>query len=290
MTGEVECVWALGAQLGEGPIWMADEKAVWFVDIKAHKIHRFVPSTGEQKSWQAPAQVSFLAPVAGGGFIVGLQTGLHRFDPRSGAFELLATVERPDLGNRLNDGYVDPKGRLWFGSMHDSEQERTGSLYRLSEDGKPQRMDTGYAITNGPAVSPDGRTLYHNETKDGVIYAFDLSEDGVLSGKREFLRIDPPAHPDGPIVDAEGCLWQALFGGWGVNRYSPKGELIGRVELPVSNVTKVAFGDDDLKTLYITTAWLHLTLEKRAEQPLAGGLFRVRVDAPGQPQNLVRLG
>ena len=290
-NNEVQCVWPLGAELGEGPIWLPADKAVWFVDIKGHKVHRYQPDTGAQRSWDAPEQVTFLAPVEGGGFIVGLKSGLHRFDPSTGGFTLMTVVERPDLDNRTNDGFVDQKGRLWFGTMNDPEKLRQGSLYRLGADGKPLRMDSGYAITNGPATSPDGRTLYHNETKDRIVYAFDLAEDGSLSNKREFVRIArADAHPDGPAVDSEGCLWVALFGGWGVERYSPAGELIGRIELPVPNVTKPAFGGDDLKTMYLTTAWLSLTPEKRAETPLAGGLFAVRVDTPGLPQNFVRLG
>jgi sugar lactone lactonase YvrE len=290
MANEPECIWPLEAQLGEGPVWVAEEQALWFVDIKAPCIHRFHPATGDRKTWNAPEQVSFLAPIKGGGFVVGLQSGLHRFDPKTGAFTLVATVERPDLGNRLNDGYVDAKGRLWFGSMDDAEKARQGSLYRWSPGGQVQRMDQGYAITNGPAASPDGRTLYHNETRDGIVYAFDLADDGSLSNKREFVRVDPPAHPDGPVVDSEGCLWQSLFGGWGVDRYSPDGKRIGRLELPVSNVTKVAFGGEDLKTLYITTAWLHLKPEDRPKQPLAGGLFAARVATPGLPQNYLDLG
>jgi xylono-1,5-lactonase len=291
MGNEVQCVWPLGAELGEGPIWMAAEKALWFVDIKGRHVHRYEPETGARRSWDAPEPVSFLAPVAGGGFIVGLKSGLHRFDPATGAFTLTTTVEPPELDNRTNDGFVDQKGRLWFGTMHDPEVLRQGSLYRLGADGKPVRMDAGYAITNGPATSPDGRTLYHIETRDRIIYAFDLAEDGGLSNKRELFRITRPnANPDGPCVDAEGCLWISLFRGWGVERYSPSGELIGRIELPVPNVTKAAFGGPDLKTIFFTTAWLSLTPEKRAAAPLAGGLFAVRVETPGLPQNFVRLG
>lgn len=290
MANDVECLWPVGAELGEGPVWMAAEKALWFVDIKGRHVHRYEPETGARRSWDAPEQVTFLAPVeGGGGFIAGLKSGLHHFDPSSGGFTLMTTVERPDFDNRTNDGFVDVAGRLWFGTMHDPEQLRQGSLYRLGADGKPMRMDTGYAITNGPATSPDGRTLYHIETRDRIIYAFDLAEDGALSNKRELFQIARPgAHPDGPCVDEEGCIWISLFNGWGIERYSPAGELIGRIELPVPNVTKGAFGGDDLKTLYLTTAWLNMTPERRAEAPLSGALFAVRVDTPGLPQNFLR--
>jgi xylono-1,5-lactonase len=287
------CVWDLGAKLGEGPVWSAAEGAVWFVDIKGERVHRFVPATGEKTSWTAPAQPGFLAPIAsqdGGGFVAGLKTGLHRFDPASGVFDPLATVEDPALDNRLNDGFVDAQGRLWLGSMHDPEETKTGALYRMGPDGRPIRMDDGYCITNGPTVSPDGRTLYHTDTLERVIWAFDLAAGGALSNKRLFVAIDRPgAYPDGPIVDVEGCVWTGLFGGWGLARYSPAGELLSRIEMPVANVTKAAFGGPDLKTLYVTTAWKGLTDAQRVEQPLAGGLFAVDLDIPGLTQNEVRL-
>jgi sugar lactone lactonase YvrE len=284
----VACVWDLGAELGEGPVWSARDEALWFVDIKGKQVHRFSPASGQTRSWSAPSNPGFLAPVAGGGWLAGLKSGLHRFDPESGGFTLHAAVEpgRPD--NRLNDGHVDAEGRLWFGSMHDPETEPTGALYRLDRSGL-QAVDREYVITNGPAISPDGRTLYHTDTLKRVIYAFDR-DGGALSGRRVFAAIEDGAgYPDGPAVDAEGCVWTGLFGGWGLRRYAPNGELLGFVRFPCANVTKPAFGGADLKTLYVTTAWKGLSPAERAAQPLAGGLFRLAVDTPGLPQHEVRL-
>jgi xylono-1,5-lactonase len=290
MTREVTCVWPLGACLGEGPVWSAAEQAVWFVDIKRKQIHRFDAQTQQGRSWDAPHEPGFVLPVRGGGFVAGLKTGLHRFDPRSGEFTLIATVESPHLDNRLNDGYVDASGRLWFGSMHDPETQRTGVLYRFERDGTSVPCDTGYCVTNGPCVSPDGKTLYHVDTLGQVIYAFDLATDGALSNKRVFARIDQEnVFPDGPSVDAEGCLWSGLFGGSGLVRFSPRGEVLERIQLPCANVTKAAFGGDDLRTLYITTAWTGLSNAQRNAQLLAGGLFSVRIDTPGLPQNAIHL-
>ncbi|HEX7761501.1 MAG TPA: SMP-30/gluconolactonase/LRE family protein [Caulobacteraceae bacterium] len=291
MTAEARCVWPLGAQLGEGPIWSAGDSTLWFVDIKQQRVHAFNTVTGLGQVWPAPAQPGFLAPIAGGGFVAGLKTGLHRFDPGSGAFTLMAAVEAPELDNRLNDACVDAKGRLWFGTMHDPEQDETGALYRYDGDGAPRRMDDGYCITNGPALSPDGRTLYHVDTFRRLVWAFDVAEGGGLSGKRPFILVTRAgAYPDGVTVDAEGRLWLGLWGGWGVACYSPAGEEIGRIEAPCANVTKAAFGGDELKTLYFTTAWKGLSDAERAAQPLAGGLFAVAVDTSGLPQNEVRLG
>ena len=285
--GTMECVFQVDARLGEGPMWSAREHALWFVDIKGQCIYRYEEATRATRSWRAPEQVGFIVPTRRGQFICGLQSGLHGFEPASGAFELITLVDSDRPRNRLNDAHVDAAGRLWFGTMDDDETHSKGVLYRFDKRGL-KRCDEGYVITNGPATSPDGRTLYHIDTLQRLIYAFDLDTNGSLTGRRIFARIaDADGYPDGPTVDAAGCVWVGLFSGWGVNRYSPAGELLEKVSLPVANCTKVAFGGDDLRTLYVTTAWKGLTDEQRAQQPLAGGLFAGRVDTPGLPMHEV---
>jgi sugar lactone lactonase YvrE len=285
MPAGAECVWGLAAKLGEGASWSARERAVWFVDIKGRQVHRYDEATRTRRSWPAPEDVGFIVAARGGRLICGLKSGLYEFDPADGKFQLLTLVDSDRPRNRLNDGYVDAAGRLWFGTMDDDETNPTGALYRFDATGL-QRCDDDYVITNGPATSPDGRTLYHIDTLKREIYAFDLAADGSLSKRRIFARVaETDGHPDGPVVDATGCVWVGLFGGWGVNRYSPSGELLSKLSLPVANCTKAAFGGADLQTLYVTTAWKGLTPEQRAQQPLAGGLFAVRVDTPGLPAN-----
>jgi sugar lactone lactonase YvrE len=285
-----ECVWPVGAQLGEGPIWSAAEEAIWFVDIKGKRIHRFHEPTGKTQSFTAPSEPGFIAPTSDGTFIAGLKTGLHRFNPKTGEFQLLAKVEPNARNNRLNDGYVDSTGYLWFGSMDDDEKDPTGALYQLTDSGSRQR-DSGYIITNGPTASPDNRTLYHTDTLKKIVYAFDRAPDGMLSNRRIFTRIgEGDGHPDGPITDSQGYVWSGLFGGWGVNRYAPDGRKVSKLVMPVANVTKAAFGGKDLRTLYITTAWKGLSDKERKEQPNAGGLFRVRVDVAGLPQGIISHG
>lgn len=290
MSSKPECVCALGAELGEGPVWSARENALWFVDIKQKRIHRFAAATGELRSWDAPAQPGFIAPLPDGRFIAGTKSGLYTFDPADGTFALRHVVEPDKPGNRLNDGCVDAEGRLWFGSMDDYEADASGCLYRLESNG-PRAMDADYVITNGPALSPDMRTLYHTDTLERVIYAFDCVPDGALANKRVFVRIEDGAgYPDGPTVDSEGCVWTGLFAGWAVRRYSPLGALLEEVRFPCANVTKIAFGGADLRTVYATTAWKGLSAEARAEQPLAGGLFRFASHVAGLPQHEVRHG
>jgi xylono-1,5-lactonase len=283
----VECVCPIAARLGEGPMWSARERAVWFVDIKGRCVHRYDEASRTTQTWRAPEDVGFVVAARGGRFICGLKSGLYLFSPENGNFKLLTLVDTDHPGNRLNDAHVDSAGRLWFGTMDDAEVSSTGALYRFDARGL-QRCDPGYVITNGPATSPDGRTLYHIDTLERVIFAFDLAADGSLSSRRVFARVaESDGYPDGPVVDTAGCVWVGLYGGWGVNRYSPTGELLNKLSLPVANCTKPAFGGGDLKTLYVTSAWKGLAAEQRTQQSLAGGLFAVRVDTPGLPAHEV---
>jgi sugar lactone lactonase YvrE len=139
-------------------------------------------------------------------------------------------------------------------------------------------------ITNGPATSPDGRTLYHTDTLKGVVYAFDLDADGRVRGRRPLIRIEGPGQPDGTTVDAEGCLWIGVWGGWRVERWSPQGEKLGHVRVPAANVTKVAFAGPELKDVYVTTARAGLSADELEQQPGAGGLYAFRAEAQGLPQ------
>jgi sugar lactone lactonase YvrE len=289
MTSEPKSVWALGCELGEGPVWV--DGALWFTDIKSRKVHRLDPPSGERRSWDSPEQVGFVLPAQGGGFVAGLQSGLHLFDPQSGGFSLIAEMEPERPANRLNDGVVDPSGRLWFGTMDNEERAKSGAFYRFERGSVVRTGIEGIAITNGPCLSPDGRILYFVDTLAGTIEAADVAEDGALGPRRPFVRIDPKeGHPDGPTIDSEGCVWISLYAGWEARRYSPAGELVGRVRFPVSNITKIAFGGDDLRTAYATTARQLLAPEQIARQPEIGDLFEFRVDVPGVPCPRIALG
>ncbi|WP_426022421.1 SMP-30/gluconolactonase/LRE family protein [Brevundimonas sp. PWP3-1b1] len=279
---EPELMWDLGAELAEGPVWDERRRSVWFVDIKGRTLHRYGIDRGDTQTWTTPDQTGFALPAADGALICGVRGGLYRFDPDDEEFSLIVRVEPDRPQNRLNDGFVAPDGSVWFGSMDDSEETVSGALYRFHR-GRVTRHDDGYRVTNGPAMSPDGRILYHNDTTQGRIYAFDHA-DGVLTGKRLFAQT-PGVGADGPSVDSSGVLHVGLFNGWGVARFSASGEPLEPIRLPVQTVTKAAFAGDDLCDLYCTTAWLG-NADKRSSQPGLGGLYRVRVTTPGLPQAL----
>jgi|TARA_R110002124_G_scaffold55138_20_gene156189 D-xylonolactonase len=281
-----ELVWDLGAELGEGPVWDEERQALWFVDIKGRRLHRYTPATGDKASWDAPDQIGFALPADDGSLVCGVRGGLYRFDVGAGTFSLICPVEQDRPQNRLNDGYVAPDGSLWFGTMDDSEAQKSGALYRWT-GGEPVRHDDGYGVTNGPCLSPDGRTLYHHDTLNRTVLAFDHADGGKLSNRRVFA-VTEDGFADGPTMDSAGVLHVGLFNGWGVAQFDPSGRRIGTLRLPVQTVTKAAFGGSDLRDLYCTTAWLG-NADKRAAQPTLGGLYRLRVETPGLPQNRIRL-
>ncbi len=270
------CMWDAHCDLGESPIWDAARGLVCFVDIERGIIHRFDPATGVGRDWKAPCRVGSIALREGGGFVAGTALGFALIDPDSGAFDVIDHPEPGQPANRFNDGKVDPHGNFWAGTMDDRKQDRSGVLYRLTPDRHWTAIDPGYRISNGPAFSPDGATLYHTDTLDRTTFAFDLAPDGTLTNKRVFREWrDVSGNPDGMTTDAGGNLWIAFWGGWCVRRVSPAGEVIAEYRLPASNITSMAFGGDRLDRLFVTSAAQELDAGAAAAQPLAGGLFEV---------------
>jgi len=279
---KVHTICSAGAELGEGPIWVPQDQALWFVDIAGRALHRYQLDSEHHTMWATPDRVSFVVHIGGAGFLVALGRAIHHFDALSGEFRHMTSVEPHLADNRINDACVSPQGELWFGSMHDLETDPTGALYRLDREGRITALDHGYVISNGPAFSPNGRIFYHTDSFRRTIYAFDCGANGQLSNKRILIQLDESAgFPDGTSVDAEGCLWIALWGGWAVRRYSPTGTLLENLAFPCANVTKLAFGGADYRTAFVTTAWRGLSMAERAAQPTAGDLFSFRTEVPG---------
>ncbi|CDG38396.1 MULTISPECIES: SMP-30/gluconolactonase/LRE family protein [Asaia] len=287
------CAYDIRADLGEGPVWISSENAIYFVDINGRKVHRFTPGLGEAHHWVAPGKVAFLLPVEDGTFLAGLPDGLYRFDPQASSFEKELDVEADKPGNRLNDGCVDLHGRGWFGTMDDSEEAPSGSLYSVhhtAEGFALRHHDTGYTVANGPAVSPDGKLLYACDTPNGVIYRFDLSPDGALSNKRIFVNLpEDKGYPDGVVSDSEGNIWCSTWNGAHVRCFTPDGVERASFAVPAMNVTKVAFGGDDRKTAYVTSARQGLSDAVLARYPHSGSLFTFRADKAGLPQHRIAL-
>jgi sugar lactone lactonase YvrE len=280
-------LWPCAAQLGEGPIWLSARNELWFVDIKQGRLHCLTPASGERRVFDLGGAPSFIVPMSDGALLVGSGRKLLRVK-QGVVTDTVATIDMP-AHNRTNDATVDPAGVLWFGTMDDEETAATGRVYRF--DGTLSEAGGACTITNGPAVSPDGRWLYHVDTLAGLIWRFAIGDEArTLRDGTVFVRIDPKdGHPDGVTIDSEGCVWVGLWGGWSARRYGPDGTLRATVTVPCANVTKVAFGGPELRTGYITTARVGLSASALEGQPDAGGLFSFAAPAAGLAATPLRL-
>ena len=286
---EVRLVWPLQALLGEGPVWLPEEGALRFVDIKAGRLHRHVPASGAQEATELGGQPSFVVPASDGSLVVGSGCQILSVEKGSAAATVLAEIPMP-AHNRTNDATVDGQGRLWFGTMDDEERLPTGALWCLDR-GVLHRMVGEAVVTNGPAITRDGQTLYHVNSGERTIWRYTIGDGPSLQDGEVFLQLtEANGYPDGVVLDSEDCLWVALWDGWGVRRYAPSGDLLMTVALPCARVTKIAFGGADLRTAYVTTASVGLDAAALAAQPLAGGLFAFEVPVAGCALPPARLG
>jgi len=284
------------ALLGEGPMWLADEQALWYCDIPARRLHRVDPATNAVRHWDFHADIGSAAPCADGSFVLALRDGLWHFDPRDDRRTRLAAAPYDTATHRFNDGKCDPSGRFWVGSIDEKRRAALAALYCFDAGRLEQRQD-GITVSNGLAWSPDGRTMYWSDTAAHTVWAFDYdAASGAMSGRRVFASFPPkPAdgslagyggRPDGAATDAEGCYWVALYEGGRVLRFSPGGELLREVRIPALCTTMPCFGGPDLKTVYVTSASANRTPEELARLPHSGCVFAFEVDVPGLPTAL----
>lgn len=282
----VTCVVEAGNRLGEVPVWDVAEQALYWVDIEGRLLQRYTPSTGAVERWAMPERIACFALRESGGLIVAFASGIAFYDLETGEIDWIARPEADRPGNRFNEGKCDRRGRFWTGSMDDGLTRRSGALYRVDPDRSVEMVLDGVGVSNSIVWSPDDRDFYFADTLEGVIWRFDFdAEAGRISNRRAIVDLRGSGFgPDGSTVDAEGCLWNAQWGGWRVARYSPEGELLRTVPLPVQKPTNCIFGGPDLATLYVTSAVADLDGAALAAQPLAGGLFALDVGVAGLPE------
>lgn len=281
---ECELVLDIKAELGEGPLWDDRRQRLLFVDIMRGHIHEFDPLTGTDRVIKVGKPVGSVALTERGDWLAALSDGIYRINPTTAQMVRVAGIEAHLAENRLNDGYVDAKGRFWVGSIGMGGARERGSLYRVDPDGSVRQMLTKTTISNGLDWSPDNQIFYFTDLALGRIDQFDFDlASGAIRNRRPFVEFPQDiGYPDGLIVDAEGFVWVGLWEGGSLHRYAPDGRLDRILPVPATHATKCAFGGPDLKDLYITTAWMGLDAHARARQPHAGGLFRLRPGPRGK--------
>ncbi|MEU6320098.1 SMP-30/gluconolactonase/LRE family protein [Streptomyces sp. NPDC047009] len=265
------------AALGEGPTWDTGARRLIWVDILGSRVHTYDPASGHRTVMATEQHVGAAKPRVGGGLVVNLRDGVGLYGPGGRDFRWL--LREPVPGRRANDAAVAPDGSLWAGTMRYDEAPGGGSLSRIAPDGTVRTVLDDVAVSNGTGWSPDGRLMYYIDSPTRRVDVLDVGDDGLPLDRRPLARVDR-GFPDGLAVDADGCVWVALWDGGAVHRYTPSGELDRVLELPVPRPTACAFGGADLADLYITTA----RTGPDAPHPLSGSVLVVPGAGKGLPQ------
>jgi L-arabinonolactonase len=272
-------------RLGESIVWDDRSGCLWWVNIHDGEVWRWDPfADADPQTWRLPERVGALGLRQTGGLVLALESGFALFDPETAALERLAAVESDLDTTRLNDGRVDRQGRFVCGGMDEARpQGHISALYSLSPAGEAQQLLAGVACANSLCWSPSGETLYFTDMPTRRIDAFDYDPaSGRLGARRVFADLaGEPGLADGSTVDAEGCLWNAQWGGGKLVRYRPDGGVDREIPLPVTNPTCLAFGGRDLDVLFVTTSSFASSDEARARAPHAGGLLAFRPGVRG---------
>jgi sugar lactone lactonase YvrE len=253
---DIRCVVEQTFLVAESPRWHEDEQALYWVDIYKPSIERLDPTTGARRTWPMPERIGCFSFCRDGRVIAGMQSGI---------------------------AFVD----LTDGGVIETMDQRCNALYRYDADGTCRQVVDGLICANGLAFSPDGNILYHSDSRQDYVWAWDLDRNtGNIANRRVFVANDiMEGRPDGAAVDAEGYYWICCVGAWRVARFAPDGTIDRVVGVPVQRPTACTFGGPDLKTLYITSATFPLSDAALAKQPLAGSILAVDVDVAGLPES-----
>jgi sugar lactone lactonase YvrE len=273
------------ATLGEGPVWDEQQQRLLWLDILPGLVHRCDPATGSDDVFRVGKPVGAASLRRGGGLVLAVEDGFALLDPDWQRLDQVAVIEHPGPRARFNEGKCDPAGRFLAGTMAYDQAPGAASLYRLDPDLAVTRLLDSVTISNGLAWTADGATLYYIDSLTQGVDAFDYDAGaGWLANRRRVVDIPAAAGlPDGMTIDADGCLWVALYGGSAVHRYAPDGRLDATLSFPVTNITCPVFGGPGFGLLYVTSACDGLDERQLAAQPHAGAVFTADVGAQGLP-------
>ncbi len=275
----IQCVAQTRSLLGEGPTWSPRDSALYWVDILTPSVHCYDNQKGVDTEVKVGSMVSVAIPKATGGLLVATPGGLMTLDLDSKNLSFFCHPESDRPGNRYNDGKCDRMGRLWIGTLDMGTAANRGNLFRVDADGTWKKMDSGFTVANGLGWSPDNKRMYFADSPRRTIYVYDFDLlAGTVSNRRPFITLDAgDGTPDGMTVDEDGCLWIAIWDAWRVSRYSPDGQEMLRIKMPIPRPTSCCFGGANLDTLYITSASVRLNEAALAAAPLSGSLFSIRI-------------
>ena len=283
-TSKPECVWKSKALLGEGVLWVPDIKSIFFVDIKKKKIFILNTKNNKKKILKTEKEIGFICHVKNNVFVQGLKLDIQfeNLIPREFVYSIEGIGEFKYPNNRINDGKVDPTGRLWFGTMDDNGNKNSGSLYCLDTKGLLKRVDGNYFIPNGPAFI-DEFNFYHTDSRKKIIYKIKINKEIGIVKKKIFLKFNKSeGSPDGMTTDINNNLWVCHYHGAKISVYNLKGRKIHEVKFPAKNITNCVFGGEKYNELFVSTARKGMSAKELKKYPLSGGLFKLKTNLKGK--------
>jgi sugar lactone lactonase YvrE len=278
-------------ELGECVLWDERRGVLFWTDITSARLWTHRPDSGATRNWQLPERLGCFALCEDDRLLLGLAKGLSLFDPDADGLMLqhVAAVEPERDDTRLNDGRCDRQGNFVFGTKNERDDTPCGSYYQFSFAHGLRRLALpAAAIPNSICFSHDGGTMYFCDSRVPEILCCDYEPaSAAVSDVRRFAGVDAAgASPDGSIVDAGGCLWNAQWGAARVVRYRPDGSIDRIVPVAAKNPSCCAFGGADFDQLYISTAREDMGADELARMPQAGGIYRAASsDVCGLPES-----
>jgi sugar lactone lactonase YvrE len=278
-------------QLGEGPSYDPGTDILFWFSILEKKLLEKKVSGGTEHVHDLPVMASALAVIDAGRQLIVTETGLQIRDVKTGRLSLHIAVEADNPSTRSNDARVHPCGALWFGTMGRKAEHRAGSIYWYFK-GEVRKLFPDITVPNSICFSPDGATAYFTDTRENILYRVECDrETGLPTGERKVFHDHRGKEGglDGSVVDAEGVLWNACWGGNRVDAYSPEGNHLRSFALPAKRTSCPAFVGKNADRLAVTSAWEGMTPEQRKAEPDAGKTFLLDVKVNGRLEPRVRL-
>ncbi|AWR96873.1 SMP-30/gluconolactonase/LRE family protein [Acidianus sulfidivorans JP7] len=265
------------AKLAEGPVYDRELNSLFWVDIEGKKIIIKNLDNNSEKIIDTGDLVSSLCIINDEQIIATIRHDFDLINIKNNSKKKIVSVEADLENNRFNDGKCDKLGRYWAGTMNMLKDIPTGNLYKLEGKNEIKKTLSGLIVSNGLGWSPDNDTMYLIDSRLRKVYSFDFDLNrGEINNKRVIIDFNgEPGNPDGMTVDSEGYLWIAHWNGGKVSRWTPNGNKVFEIKLPVSYVSSITFGSTEMNEVYITTAY-------KENEPLSGKVFVHKLDINGQ--------
>ena len=277
-----DCLWKSNCLLGEGTLWVPKLQSIFFVDIKKKKIFILNIKNKRKKILKLDKEIGFIAHIKRNFFILGLQSELRIVNLKNKKIIYSISIEKKKPNNRINDGKIDPAGRLWFGTIDNLGKKKSGSLYCLDKDLRLYKVDQNYFTTNGPAFL-NKNNFYHTDSRKKIIYKIKINKKLKIIKKKIFIKFTKnDGSPDGMTVDKKNNLWVCHYRGSSVSAFDLKGNKIHKISIPAKNITNCTFGGVRNNELFISTARKGMSIKEKRDHPLSGSLFNIKLNLKGK--------